>query len=268
MTTHDSMTSQMSFAARSFKHFSKMQKFTNNTINAVIWDYDGTLVDTWRKNLSVTQKIVKRITGRETNEHAALQSLQQYILANRRTRNWRELYQVEFKMNASQTDEAGKLWTEYQLQDQTATPFFEDIPTVLKSLMFVPHGIVSQNSKLNIVNSLKKEKLDEHFKSVVGYEEVALQKQKPEPDGLMICLEELTQLSPGVIFYIGDHEVDIECASKAKTLLNENGLNIKLLSIGVAYGDYSDNVEWKTEPDFIAKQPTDIIHILERFSKT
>ena len=33
-------------------------------ILAVIWDYDGTLVDTGMKNLNVTRNIVKKITGK------------------------------------------------------------------------------------------------------------------------------------------------------------------------------------------------------------
>lgn len=244
-----------------------MQEFTTTIINAVIWDYDGTLVDTWRKNLSVTKKIVEKMMGSEASEFAALQSLQQYMRANLKARNWRELYQREFGMTERETDEAGKFWTEYQLHDKTPTPFFDGIAKVLETLIEIPHGIVSQNSKMNIIHSLKNENLDKYFKFVVGYEEVDLQQQKPEPDGLMICLERLTRLAPGIIFYVGDHEVDVECAANAKALLKQNGLNIKLLSIGVAYGHNSDIMEWKIEPDFIAKHPEDILHIMQNFAK-
>ena len=34
-------------------------------IKAIIWDYDGTLVDTHIKNLNVTRKIIEHITGKK-----------------------------------------------------------------------------------------------------------------------------------------------------------------------------------------------------------
>ena len=67
-----------------------MVSITN--IKAIIWDYDGTPADTRHKNLNVTRNIIESIIETDAEEFSALQSLENYTLANRRTSNWRELY--------------------------------------------------------------------------------------------------------------------------------------------------------------------------------
>ena len=65
----------------------------NNAINAIIWDYDGTLVDTRSKNYNVTKEIVKKVTGKKPESYAVLRTLENYVQANKETNNWRILYQ-------------------------------------------------------------------------------------------------------------------------------------------------------------------------------
>ncbi len=36
-----------------------------DTICAIIWDYDCTLVNTWHKNLAVTRRIIAKVSGRD-----------------------------------------------------------------------------------------------------------------------------------------------------------------------------------------------------------
>ncbi|MGD9326655.1 MAG: HAD family phosphatase, partial [Desulfobacterales bacterium] len=161
---------------------------SNSKIKAIIWDYDGTLVDTRHKNFNVTKNIMQSITGTDALEFPALRSLDSYRLANRRTSNWRELYRQEFNLTEKQIDEAGRLWTEYQLADDTEISFYEGIEAIICDLAEFPHGIVSQNSRSSIAENLKKKNLLQYFKHIVGYEEVDLKKQKPEPDGLLSCM--------------------------------------------------------------------------------
>ena len=71
-------------------------------INSVIWDYDGTLVDTKTKNLNVTKAIISEITGDINIENSVLNSLENYEQANIRSSNWRELYRNEFGFNKKQ----------------------------------------------------------------------------------------------------------------------------------------------------------------------
>jgi phosphoglycolate phosphatase-like HAD superfamily hydrolase len=93
-------------------------------INAVVWDFDGTLGDTREKNLQVTRRIVERVTGRSHVEFPVLRTLEDYASASRRSVNWRQFYRQEFGLTEDETDEAGRLWTEYQLNDGHPTPMY------------------------------------------------------------------------------------------------------------------------------------------------
>ena len=131
----------------------------DTNISAIIWDYDGTLVDTRQKNLNVTRSIVESIIETEAEAFPVLRSLENYNLANRKRSNWRELYRFEFNFSESQIDEAGQMWTTYQLSDDTDVAFYDGIGKVIGELAGYPHGIVSQNSKRNIKRHLEKNRL-------------------------------------------------------------------------------------------------------------
>jgi HAD superfamily hydrolase (TIGR01549 family) len=236
----------------------------STSINAIIWDYDGTLVDTRNKNLNVTRNIVESLIEKDADAFSALRSLENYHLANRRRSNWRELYRSEFNFSESQIDEAGQMWTAYQLSDDTKVTFYEGIEEVIGKLAEFPHGIVSQNSRSGITQHLEKNHLLPFFKNIVGYEEVDLKKQKPEPDGLLSCIERLSAFESGFICYIGDHETDVQCAQRANRVLLENKVNVKILSIGACYDPETDVSTWNDRPDYEAQKVEDILDIVDK----
>ena len=227
-------------------------------LKAVIWDYDGTLVDSRHKNLSVTRKIVEKITNRSADEFPMLTNLEKYHRATMESSNWRKFYREEFELNKEEVDEAGSLWTVYQLNDSTQVNIFAGIREGMNSIETIPQGIVSQNSKSNIERQLKSDGLIKYFSHISGYEEVALDRQKPEPDGLISCIKDLSDSEDGIIFYIGDHETDIQCAARANQILAD----LEVLSIGVLYGTGIDNVKWNTQPDFEANSVQELFDII------
>ena len=233
-------------------------------IKAVIWDYDGTLVDTHIKNLNVTRKIIEHISGKKPENILPLNNLNNYRIVTKKAKNWRTLYKNEFNLNENEIDKAGKLWSEFQLKDKTEVPFYDGITDVIKALKKYPHGIVSQNSRENIRQFLQKNKMLKYFKSILGYEEVESSKQKPEPDGLLQCISELVPLNTGTVIYIGDHETDIRCVINANKIYLENGSNIKVIGIGAFYDVDTDISEWKVQPDFVADRVEDIVKIIKR----
>ena len=241
---------------------------SNTNIKAIIWDYDGTLVDTRQKNLNVTKNIIQSITKIDAMEFRALRSLENYHLANRQTSNWRELYRQEFKLTERQIDEAGRMWTAFQLNDDTEVTFYEGIEGAICDLAQFPHGIVSQNSRKSIIQNLEKENLLPFFNYIVGYEEVDLKKQKPEPDGLLSCLQKLSALKSGKICYIGDHETDVLCVRAANRRLQESKVNVKIYCIGACYDSTTDTSNWNERPDFEAQQVEDIVKIVDHIRRT
>lgn len=233
-------------------------------VTAVVWDYDGTLVDTRAKNWNITRNLVREFTGVDPDTVETLRSLEGYTRALHRNHNWRELYVTEFGMSEEMTTEAGLLWTERQLADTTAAEVYEGIVEALEALGTLPHGIVSMNSRANIERSLRARQLLDHFEMVIGYEEVAADRQKPAPDGLLMCLETLTDLAPGHVLYVGDHHVDIECARNANSALQAASHDIRVFAIGAAYGVGAEFGSWPDDPDYAIASPADLVALVGR----
>ena len=233
--------------------------------DAVVWDYDGTLVSTEEKNFGVTRAIVERVTSRPAGGFEALASPASYRAALARSRNWREFYARSFGLAEAEIDRAGLLWTEYQLGDATPTPLVAGIPEVLRSLRHLPHGIVSQNASGAIAAVLDGHGLRGCFRSIIGFEEVDIRRQKPEPDGLLKCVEILTAARPGTVFYIGDHETDAVCAARARAVLLARKAGVRIVSIAALYGSDSEP-RWSVQPDHAVHRPCDIAEVVMRYA--
>jgi len=235
-------------------------------ICAIIWDYDGTLVDSRQKNLNVSRKIVSKILKRDPKEIPALSSLTNYHQAHIKATNWREFYKESFGFDEKQTDNAGKMWTGYQLEDQTTIPLIAGVKEAIISLSSFPQGIVSQNSKSIITKYLEENNLLSYFQEIIGYEQVDLKRQKPYPDGLIMCIDRLTDSGSGYILYIGDHETDVRCGVNANNILSKNKSEIKIISIGAFYGFDVDTSGWSVLPDYQVKNASDIKSIVHKFN--
>ena len=235
-------------------------------ICAIIWDYDGTLVDSRKKNLNVTRKIVSKILNGDPSEIPALSSLSNYHQAHIKATNWREFYESSFNLKDEQVDEAGKMWTEYQLEDKTSIPLIGGVEKTIISLRGFPQGIVSQNSRSIIVNFLEDNNLLSCFDEIIGYEQVDLKRQKPYPDGLLMCIERLMDSSTGYVLYVGDHETDVQCVLNANNILSEKKPNIKIISVGAFYGFDIDTSGWGVLPDYQIKNAADINSIVNNFN--
>jgi len=231
-------------------------------VRAIVWDFDNTLVDTRARNRSVTRRIIESLTGRDADEYPALRTQDAYDRATHRTQNWQDLYRVHFGLDADAVRAAGGLWTGLQLDDPTPTTWFGGIPAVVRDLQTWPQAIVSMNTSANILAALETAGLASAFDLVIGCEEVRYRRQKPEPDGLIRCLEALTGMTSGTVFYVGDHPVDSECAANANRALRERGAGLRVVSIGAAYGTVTDPASWDTEPEHRARDPHDVLAIV------
>ncbi len=235
-------------------------------IRAIIWDYDGTLVDTRYKNLTVTRQIVERITGHPFTDFPVLNSLAHYEAVTRVATNWREMYHEQYDMTPEQVDRAGWLWTELQLADGTHVPIFTGIAETLNALRHFPHGIVSQNARSNIVHALQAHGIDRHFDCIIGFEEVDIRQQKPEPDGLLHCIERLTVGEPGIVLYVGDHDTDFKCAHNAHQRLQEQNSSVRVISIGASYAFPATPHHWTRMPEYVLHAPDDLIGLTNTLS--
>ena len=228
---------------------------------AVLWDFDNTLVDTRARNRSVTRRIIRHVTGRDPDEYAPLRSQTAYDLAIHRTQNWQDLYRLHFELAAGDIVAAGRLWTDFQRDDPTPIRWFDGVADVVRRLRGRPQGIVSMNTRDNIRSALREERLEDAFEMVVGCEEVASHRQKPDPEGLLSCLERLTGLRGGTAIFVGDHPVDAECAANANAALERRGAATRVVSVAAAYGTAAAHDAWPVEPEVRVERPTDILHV-------
>ncbi len=237
---------------------------SSQNIKAIFWDYDGTIVDSRYKNLNVTKKILRHVTRQDPHDFFVLHSVEAYDSALRLAVNWRDFYQKHLGLSSEQIDVAGSLWTKFQINDDTPAFVFNHIPEALAKLSCFPQAIISQNSREIIIKSLNDHGLLPHFNLIVGYEEVEIHNQKPHPDGLLFCIEQLNIKDPGKIYYIGDHETDVEFAENANRVLTSRGSDLNIISIGALYGNMNYKQHWSNQPEFFAHKPLDIIDLVEK----
>jgi N-acetyl-D-muramate 6-phosphate phosphatase len=234
----------------------------NSIIKSIIWDYDGTLVDSRIKNLNVTRKIIEKATDKKYTAFPALDNLPDFEKAHQQSENWRDFYFREFGFSEEQTNYVGAWWTEFQLSDNTDVKLFPGISDLLFSLKNYHHSIVSQNSRDNILNVVKNQNIQDVITCVVGFEEVIINRQKPYPDGLLKCLKNINSSEPGVIFSIGDHETDVQLAHNTNQYFKNNGSQLNVISIGAFYIFPTDTSGWTYKPNFEAHTTEDVLKII------
>lgn len=240
-------------------------------ISAILWDYDGTLVDTYQRNLAVTREIVSEISSKvkedKGNMPAGLLSLDAYKEANHLSLNWQDLYANYFDLTAEETQEAGPLWSIYQEKCHVEASLIENIPNVIRELQFLPHGICSLNCSSNIKKYLNKNNLDSCFKSIIGYNDVPLSQQKPNPASFLQCCNamQIDLNTRQTIIYIGDHEQDIQFAMNAEKELKKQGGDISVLTIAALYNHPSPS-ERSLKSDYTAYAVSDILDIIRQLT--
>ncbi|MFQ5549822.1 MAG: HAD family hydrolase, partial [Gemmatimonadales bacterium] len=192
-----------------------MRKSTESEHAAVIWDFDGTLVDSAERNLDITRSILSTEIGVDPDEISALRTIHGYRAAILDVRSWRELYVDHFHLSRSQAERAGTCWTEYQLLHEMELSLLPGIEEVVKSVAG-PQAIVSLNSASQISRTLSRAGVDDRFSAIIGYEEFPSSQHKPAPGALLFTIDSLGLELGSTVFFVGDHPVDAECVHRAR----------------------------------------------------
>ena len=94
-------------------------------IKAILWDYDGTLADSSKKNIEVTLEILRRfIPDVDENVPEALASRTSYQDAYGKMSDWKELYRTCYGLDDEQVRQAGSMWGKAQLSNRTYSDIF------------------------------------------------------------------------------------------------------------------------------------------------
>jgi len=236
----------------------------NTKVDAILWDYDGTLVNSAKKNIEITKQILFEVAPRLSGNDLPvyLKDEEKYHFANHQAKNWQDLYLNYYGLNKSEMLEAGAMWSDYQLKNATPVELFSEIKQTVTQIE-LPQGICSQNSSQNINRVLKNNRLTHKFNSIIGYDDIPNNVQKPLAFGGLVCIEQLLESNyDRTIFYIGDHEGDVEFARNIELKL-PNGS--KVVSITVKYSGANTN-HWTFKPDFEIDKPSELIEVLNEFN--
>lgn len=228
---------------------------------AILWDYDGTLVDSTVKNRVVTIELLRRFDA-DIEKHLppALQSVQSYRDAILRWNNWREEFRRELGLDDARIDEVARSWSAAQLADPLQPPLFCGLRDVLPRLAAVaPMAICSQNGSGHIRATLRRYGIQDCFGAVIGRDEVPLEEQKPHPNGFLQALAQLgLRGDEGMLVYIGDHSMDVKFAHAAVQALQQRGVAARVLTVTTRFGDHAC-LNSLTGGDLCAVEPEDLL---------
>ena len=226
-------------------------------VDAILWDFDGTIADSAAKTIAITKKILSRVAPRLSGDNLprSLQSQAEYHTANHGAGNWRELYRDFFGMTDTEIDIAGPLWESYQMKDETDVTLFDGVADTVNGLSAFPQGICSANATQNIRQILQVHGLHSSFKSVIGYEELPEHQQKPEPEGGLRCLREIFgDTRNKTVLLVGDHIADVIFARGLRQHLAPSS---QVISVVVTYSGAKPQT-WQMQPDIVVDSPMEL----------
>lgn len=238
-------------------------------VGAILWDYDGTLADSSKKNIEVTIEILRRfIPDVDENVPEALASRTSYQDAYGKMSDWKELYRTCYGLDDEQVKAAGAMWNEAQLSNKTFSDIFSGVPEMLAALAPIPMGVCSQNGAEVIRRSLEHHGILKYFGAVVGYDEVPFDGQKPAPDAFFVCLDRLGIKKRGCRFiYVGDHSVDVAFGKNAETELKKSFPAAEVICVAVHHpGLYADD-DPRFAPDFTANNSEQLFAVLKKLTE-
>lgn len=204
-------------------------------MKTLIFDFDGTLADSFETLLSVFDEVVNRpqkLTDQEIKNLRGM-SVKQAI-KHLKIKSW-QIPRLLLRAKKLLVSKINDIKT------------FPDIPIAVKQLhqdgyrMF----ILSTNSEVNISKFLQANNLDGYFTKVYG--DIGL---RSKSSALKKIIKK-ERLSFQECVYIGDEVRDIEAARKAK-----------IISVGVTWGFNNPKVIEQARPTYLAKTPTDLTKYL------
>ena len=213
--------------------------------NSVVFDLDGTLLDTLGDlRDSVNFALKKNNLPKRTTEEI------RSFVGN----GIRLLIELSVPKNTSLeiTEQCFQDFKEYY-KDHSAilTKPYDDIIDLMKTLKSkgVKIGVVSNKADFAV-----KTLMEDYFSGLYdcAYGERAGVPRKPEPDGVLDAIKGMGSEIENTI-YIGDSEVDVVTSK-----------NAKLPCIAVTWGFRDKKVLEDLNPEYIVDSPSDILRIIER----
>lgn len=211
----------------------------NNKINTVLFDLDGTLIDTNELIISSFLHTLEHYYPNRYKREDVLPFLGPTL---------RETFEP---MDPTKVDEMIATYRKYNLAHHDT--FVTEFPTVLETVKILKErgykvGIVTTKLSDVVMKGLRLTKLDSYFDVIVALDHV--EKAKPDPEPIFNALKQLGS-QPEEAIMVGDNYHDILAGKNAGTK-----------TAGVAWTIKGRDYLEKFDPDYILEEMADLLKIL------
>lgn len=202
----------------------------------VIFDVDGTILDTEKAILKSLQKVLKE-EGKD------------YQLEDLRFALGIPGIETLKKLNVTDLERVHPMWSETVLEFSHEVSVFQDLENVIKTLSESPvrTGIVTSKTRQELIDEFEPFGLSSFFEYTICASDT--EKHKPHPEPLLACLDGLNANQDETI-YIGDSIYDMQCAKNA-------GVKFALALWG------SKTTEGFESAEFVLKEPKAILDLIK-----
>ena len=172
------------------------------TYTHIVFDIDGTLLDTEETIMRALQKTLQAMVGKR------------WEMEDLRPTFGRTAADVLKEFGVEDVEAGFKMWKENYLEDTSEVQIFPGVKAALDELRArkVRLGILSSKKKQEYETDFLPYGLGDYFGTVILAEDSS--KHKPDP-GPMLAYLEHAGAHPGVVLYIGDTLYDMQCADGA-----------------------------------------------------
>ena len=207
----------------------------------VLFDLDGTLIDSGPIILASMQHATKTVLGREiAHEELAATVGGQGLVSQMRA------------LDPDRVDELVEVYKEHNDPLHETLEAFDDFLDVLPRLREEGRrlGIVTAKRHRTVRLALDRfPELAGQFEVVVGFEDT--DRHKPEPDPVRLALERL-DATPAEAAYVGDSPFDVQAAKAAG-----------VFAVAVGWGGiHADERLLEEEPDAFVREPAELLDVL------
>lgn len=211
------------------------------TIQAVLFDFDGTLADTLPLSFKAFREVFFKYEGKRLTDAEIVQTFgptEEEIIANHIS-------------NPAAVDEAVEYYYEvFEADFKDHVQMSEEIQELILRLstLRMPMVIITGKSRRCLDICLKNLDLEGYFVATITGDEV--ERSKPDPEGIIKALE-ILGLGTREVVFVGDSDADISA-----------GRSAGVLTIGAHWFDTVQNAHFAVEPDQVFTEPRQLLTLV------
>jgi pyrophosphatase PpaX len=212
-------------------------------INTVLFDFDGTIMDTNTVILNSWQHTFRTVEGQERPAEEIIRTFGEPLYIT-----------MEKVLPQIPVEEGAQIYRSYHYDN--FAELIEVFPGILELLEELKRngyktGIVTSRLRHTTHVGLQKYDMEKYFDAIVTCDDT--DKHKPDPEPVNIALERLGS-KPEEAIMVGDSMFDIICARNA---------GVKAVLVGWAIAVSEEDKYGENAPDFIIETAEDLLNILK-----